>query len=76
MAAIVTRIDRHVLPAAYNPATAGMYSYPHTIENGAGEFGMVEIPAFVQRIVFPIQVMLGGILGKHKRFANAPPPMR
>jgi quercetin dioxygenase-like cupin family protein len=41
-----------------------------------GEFGMVEIPSFVRRFVFPVQVMIGTILGKYRKYADAPPPVR
>jgi len=41
-----------------------------------GEFGMMEIPATVQRIVFPLLVALGALLGKYRKFADAPEPVR
>lgn len=37
------------------------------------EFQLDEIPSFVRRFVFPIQVCLGRILGKYGKFADAPP---
>lgn len=40
------------------------------------EFAMVEIPAAVQRILFPLQVALGRLLGKYRRYADAPEPVR
>ena len=40
------------------------------------EFSMLEIPAPVQRIVFPLQVALGRLLGKYRRFQDAPAPVR
>ncbi len=40
------------------------------------EFAMLEIPAFVQRFVFPLQVTVGRLLGKYRRFADAPEPVR
>jgi quercetin dioxygenase-like cupin family protein len=36
------------------------------------EFDMVEIPKMVKTIVFPVVIFIGKLLGKHKRFANAP----
>lgn len=39
------------------------------------EFSMDEIPVFVQRVIFPVQVMLGHALGKYRKFADAPPPV-
>ena len=40
------------------------------------EFTMVEIPAAVRRFVFPLQVALGRLLGKYRKFAEAPDPVR
>ena len=40
------------------------------------EFTMVGIPAAVRWFVFPLLVALGGILGKYRKFADAPPPVR
>jgi quercetin dioxygenase-like cupin family protein len=40
------------------------------------EFAMVEIPAAVQRVVFPLQVALGRLLGRYRKYADAPEPVR
>ena len=40
------------------------------------EFYMAEIPAVVQRVVFPVQVAVGWLLGKYKKYADAPEPVR
>ena len=40
------------------------------------EFYMAEIPAVVQRVVFPVQVTVGRLLGKYERYADAPEPIR
>ena len=39
------------------------------------EFGMTDIPAPVQRIVFPIVLAVGRIRGLHHRFDGAPEPV-
>jgi quercetin dioxygenase-like cupin family protein len=39
------------------------------------EFGMAEIPALVQRLLFPVLVTVGGLLGKYRRYADAPEPV-
>jgi quercetin dioxygenase-like cupin family protein len=39
------------------------------------EFGMAEIPTPVQRVVFPIVVGIGRLVGLHRRFADAPEPV-
>ena len=40
------------------------------------EFYMAEIPAVVQRFVFPVLVIVGRVLGKYKKYADAPEPVR
>jgi quercetin dioxygenase-like cupin family protein len=40
------------------------------------EFAMTEIPAPVQRLVFPLLVAVGRLLGRYKRYAGAPEPVR
>ena len=37
---------------------------------------MVSIPAVVRRIVFPLLVAVGTVLGKYRRYADAPAPVR
>ena len=37
---------------------------------------MLDIPSAVQRVVFPAQVALGMLLGKYRKYANAPAPVR
>jgi quercetin dioxygenase-like cupin family protein len=39
------------------------------------EFAIAEIPAPVQRVVFPVVVAVGRLFGLHKRFAGAPEPV-
>jgi hypothetical protein len=40
------------------------------------EVAMLEIPALVQRLVFPVIVAVGRLLGRYARYANAPAPVR
>ncbi len=40
------------------------------------EFTMVAIPTPVRRFVFPLQVAVGRLLGKYRKFADAPPAVR
>jgi hypothetical protein len=39
------------------------------------EFAVLEIPVAVQRVVFPVIVALGHLLGRYRRFAGAPLPI-
>jgi quercetin dioxygenase-like cupin family protein len=40
------------------------------------EFQMLEVPGPVQKIVFPVVAAVGRVLGWHRRFADAPEPVR
>jgi quercetin dioxygenase-like cupin family protein len=40
------------------------------------EFGMAETPAAVQRLVFPVLVLVGRLLGRYRKYADAPEPVR
>jgi hypothetical protein len=40
------------------------------------EFGMAGIPAPVQRLVFPVLVAIGRLLGRYGKYADAPEPVR
>jgi hypothetical protein len=36
---------------------------------------MLEIPAFVKKVIFPIVLFFGNMTGKSKKFSNAPLPI-
>jgi hypothetical protein len=40
------------------------------------EFGIAEIPAPVQRLVFPVVVLIGRLLGRYGKYADEPEPVR
>lgn len=40
------------------------------------EYDIKDVPAIVKKIVFPIIVFVGKILGKYKHFKNAPPSIK
>jgi quercetin dioxygenase-like cupin family protein len=40
------------------------------------EYRMFEVPALVQALVFPVVVLAGTLLGKYRKFADAPEPRR
>ena len=39
------------------------------------EYSMYVVPAVVQRLVFPVLVLLGTILGRYKKYEGAPEPL-
>ncbi len=41
----------------------------------ASEYDMPEIPTFFKRVIFPITVFIGKILGKYPHFRDAPEPV-
>jgi len=40
------------------------------------EFDMLDIPNFVKKVIFPIALFFGKLTGKHKKFKNAPDPIK
>lgn len=40
------------------------------------EFDILEVPAFVRKVIFPITVFFGKLAGKHRKYAEAPEPVR
>jgi hypothetical protein len=40
------------------------------------EFSIDDVPAAVQRFVFPLQVAIATLLGRYTRYADAPDPVR
>ena len=58
-----------------NGGRPGLYDSAFLMNRYKSEFGMLEIPGFVQKLLFPMVLFFGNVLGKHKRFANAPRPL-
>ncbi len=52
-----------------------LFDAAYLISRDRSEFGMADIPAPVQRIVFPVVVAIGRLLGRGRRFAGAPEPV-
>lgn len=40
------------------------------------EFDMLEIPGFVKKVIFPVVIFFGKMAGKHKKYKDAPEPVR
>jgi quercetin dioxygenase-like cupin family protein len=56
-------------------ARPGLFDIAFLATRYRTEFTMVEIPIAVQRVVFPIVLALGFLLGKYGRFRDAPAPV-
>jgi quercetin dioxygenase-like cupin family protein len=54
----------------------GTFDSAYLLSRYKTEFDIVEIPAFVRKVIFPISLFLGKLSGKHKKFAGAPEPVR
>jgi quercetin dioxygenase-like cupin family protein len=52
-----------------------LFDAAYLLSRYRSEFAMADIPRPVQRIVFPIVVVVGRIFGLHRRFAGAPEPV-
>lgn len=40
------------------------------------EYDLKDIPPFVKKVIFPITVIIGNLLGKYKHFKDAPQPIK
>ncbi len=54
----------------------GLYDAAYLSQRYRSEFGILEIPQSVQRMLFPVIVAVGRVLGWHQRFAGAPQPVQ
>ena len=57
-----------------NGGRPGMYDAAYLLDRYKTEFRMLEIPTFVQKLMFPVVLFLGSIRGKKKKFIDAPDP--
>lgn len=54
----------------------GIFDAAFLLTRYQSEFGMLEIPALVQKFLFPIAVVLGDLLGTYEKFDAAPEPVQ
>ena len=54
----------------------GMLDTAFLMTRFSSEFGMAEVPTPVQRLAFPVLVRIGRLLGKYRKYAAAPEPVR
>lgn len=58
-----------------NGGRPGTYDAAYLLGRYKTEFRMLEIPTFVQKLVFPVILFLGKLSGKNKKFIDAPGPL-
>jgi quercetin dioxygenase-like cupin family protein len=61
---------------AHGGARPGMFDAAFLMTRYQSEFGMLELPGVVRRVVIPIVYFIGTALGKYRRFKDAPAPIR
>jgi len=54
----------------------GTFDGAWLLDRYRSEFDMLDIPAFVKKIIFPIALFFGKLQGKHKKFEGAPDPIK
>jgi quercetin dioxygenase-like cupin family protein len=54
----------------------GIFDAAYLSHRYRNEFELLEAPAPVRRFVFPLIAAIGTLLGRHRRFAGAPEPVR
>ena len=58
--------------AKENGGRPGLFDAAFLLTRYRSEYAMLELPAVVRHIVVPVAYVLGTILGKYKKFADAP----
>jgi quercetin dioxygenase-like cupin family protein len=58
-----------------NGGRPGAFDAAFLLDRYRSEYAMLEIPAFVQKVIFPVTLFFGKLSGKHKKFSDAPLPM-
>jgi quercetin dioxygenase-like cupin family protein len=53
----------------------GLFDGAYLLDRYKAEFAINEIPAPVQRFVFPVARFVGRLFGKDRKFSDAPPPL-
>ena len=53
----------------------GAFDGAWLLDRYRSEFDMLDIPAFVKKIIFPAALFFGKLQGKHKKFEGAPEPV-
>lgn len=53
----------------------GMFDAAWLLDRYRSEFDMLAVPAFVKKMVFPVVLFIGRLLGKFQKFEGAPAPI-
>jgi hypothetical protein len=58
-----------------NGGRPGLFDLAFLTTRYRSEFAMVELPAVVRHFVIPVLYGVGRVLGKHRKYRDAPPPV-
>lgn len=53
----------------------GMFDASWLMNRYRSEFDMIDLPGFVKKVIFPIALFFGKLMGKHRKFDGAPEPL-
>jgi hypothetical protein len=53
----------------------GTFDAAYLLDRYRSEFDMLDIPSFVKKVIFPVVLFLGKLLGMHRKFGGAPEPV-
>jgi len=53
----------------------GIFDAAYLSHRYRSEFEILEVPAAIRRLVFPVIAAIGTLLGRHRRFAYGPEPV-
>ncbi|HUR66845.1 MAG TPA: cupin domain-containing protein, partial [Chitinophagaceae bacterium] len=58
-----------------NGGRPGTYDAAYLLHRYKSEFDMLDLPVFVKKVIFPISLFFGNLMGKNKKFKDAPLPI-
>jgi quercetin dioxygenase-like cupin family protein len=58
-----------------NGGRPGLFDSAFLLTRYRSEFAMLELPAIVRHVVMPVAYVIGILLGKHRKFRDAPAPI-
>lgn len=59
-----------------NRGKPGLFDSAFLLTHFSPEFEMNDIPKFVKKVIFPIILVAGRLKGLHKKYSNAPAPVK
>ncbi len=56
-------------------AQPGRFDGAYLASRYKSEFGVIDVPEFMQRYIFPVQIAIGTVLGRYRKYKDAPAPI-